>query len=360
MPLKIVHCADLHIGATFSNLPPSLARVREEEIYAAFSNIINYCKEKSVDALLICGDLFDCPNPVKRDCEFVEKALASISHIPVFIISGNHDYICADSPFLKDNYFTDNVHIFPCFDYSFELPHKNAVIYGKSYNNSVTEPSFTDVKFEEDKLNIICLHGDTFSSSDYNAISIETLSSLPCNYAAFGHIHNGELFEVGKVKCAYSGTPEGHRFNDDGFTGFIYAEITADETKVFPISLSKRHYHNISYNISGEKTDQIIPKLRELINTNDLYKITLTGEYIEQINIHRIIKELENSAFYIDITDNSSPSYDFDAIEAEESLRGEFLRELRKLSQSEEEFIRSGKAGLDALSGKRPYLEVEI
>ena len=360
MPLKIVHCADLHIGATFSHLPTSLAKVRKEEIRASFLNIINYCKEKSVDALLICGDLFDCPNPAKNDCDFVKKALASIINIPVFIIAGNHDYMCADSPFSKEGYFTDNVHIFPCIDYSFELFDKNAVIYGKSYNSSITEPTFKDVKFDKSKINVICLHGDTLSSSDYNSISYEALSSLPCNYAAFGHIHNGEIFQVGEVKCAYSGTPEGHRFNDDGFTGFVYAEITADNTKLFPISLSKRHYHNISYNVSGEKTDEVISKLKNLINPNDLYKITLVGEYIEEINVHRLINELENHAFYIDITDNTSPAYDFDAIEAEESLRGEFLRELRVLSQSEEDFIRSGKAGLDALCGRMPSLEVEI
>ncbi len=360
MPFKIVHCADLHIGAAFSHLPTALARVRSEEICAAFLNIINYCKEKSVDALLICGDLFDCPNPAKKDREFVKKALSSIAHIPVFIIAGNHDYMCADSPFSTDNYFTDNVHIFPCFDYSFELFDKNAVIYGKSYNSSTAEPSFKDVEFDKNKLNIICLHGDTLSSSDYNTVSYETLSSLPCNYAAFGHIHNGEIFEIGKVKCAYSGTPEGHKFNDDGFTGFIYAEITADGTTLFPMSLSKRHYHNISYDISGQKTEQIILKLKEHINANDLYKITLVGEYIEEINLCRLVNELKNYAFYIDITDNSSVSYDFDAIESEESLRGEFLRELRKLSQSEEEFIRCGKAGLDALSGRKPSLEVEV
>ena len=360
MPLKIVHCADLHIGAAFSHLPSSLAKEREEEICSAFLNIIDYCKEKSVDALLICGDLFDCPNPKKKDCEFVKKALSSLAPIPVFIICGNHDYMCAESPYSKDNYFTDNVHIFPCIDYSFELPFKNAVIYGKSYSSTITQPTFKDIKLDETKLNIICLHGDTLSSSDYNTISYETLSLLPFNYAAFGHIHNGEIFKVGNVKCAYSGTPEGHKFNDDGSTGFIYAEITADATKLFPVSFSKRHYHNISYNISGEKTEQIISKLKEIININDLYKITLLGEYIEEINLYRLTKELEHYAFYIDITDNSSPAYDFDSIESEDSLRGEFLRELRGLCQNEEEFIRSGKAGLDALSGKKPCLEAEI
>ena len=78
MPLKIVHCADLHIGASSSHLPSDLAAQRSEELRAAFLNIINYCKEKSVDALLICGDLFDSPKPLKKDCDFVRNALSCV------------------------------------------------------------------------------------------------------------------------------------------------------------------------------------------------------------------------------------------------------------------------------------------
>lgn len=360
MPLKIVHCADLHIGASFSQLSSSLAAQRGEELCDAFSNIINYCKEKSVDALLICGDLFDCPKPSKKDCDFVKNALAALSPIPVFIICGNHDYMCPGSVFSRSNYFTNNVHIFPCFDYSFNLSEKNTVIYGKSYSGNVTEPTFDRCEFDKSKINIMCLHGDIALSSDYNVISRETLSSLPCNYAAFGHIHNGECFLAGNIQCAYSGTAEGHSFNDDGYTGFIYAEITPDETLITPVSLSKRHYHNISFDISGHNNSSVTQELKGLINNKDLYRITLTGEYTEEINVEYIKKELEKVAFYIDIFDNSTACYDFDAIEREESLRGEFLRELRKISSGEEEFICSAKAGLDALSGKIPGAEADI
>ncbi len=360
MPIKIVHCADVHIGASFSHLPSNLSAARAEEVKTSFSDIINYCKEKSVDALLICGDLFDCPKPLKKDCDFVQKALSSLSPIPVFIICGNHDYMCPDSPFVKEGYFSDNVHIFPSFDYSFAIPEKNTVIYGKSYNSSVTDPTFTNITFDESKINIMCLHGDTSPGSDYNIISHKTLSSLPCNYAAFGHIHSGEVFKVGSVNCAYSGMPEASSFGDDGFTGFIYAEISEDETSVLPVTLSKRYYRNISYDISDKSLDNIISSLKNLLKKNDLFRITLVGECREEINLKFLKDELEGFAFFIDITDSSTPSYDFDAIENEESLRGEFLRELRKLSSSEEDFILAGKAGLDALSGKIPCTEVEI
>ncbi|MBE7033536.1 MAG: DNA repair exonuclease [Ruminococcaceae bacterium] len=360
MMLKIVHCADIHIGASFGRLPSHLASLRAEEQRNTFLNTIIYCKEKSVDALLICGDLFDSPTPSKRDAEFVRKALSSLSPVPVFIITGNHDYMCSDSPFSKGNYFSDNVHIFPCFDYHFDIPEKNTVIYGKSYSSAFTEASFTDISPDKSRINILCLHGDFNSSGDYNQINKDLLSSLPINYTAMGHIHKEEIFQSGNVKCAYSGALDPTGFDDDGFTGFIYAEITEDETNLSPIPLSKRHYRNISYDVSGEDTEKILQGIKNIINSEDLYKITLVGETSDELNTDFLQNELEPCCFYVELFDETSISYDFDAIEKEESLRGEFLREVRKLTVSEEEFILCGKAGLDALTGKIPSMEVDV
>lgn len=358
--LRLVHCADIHIGASFGRLPSALSSVREKEQRDTFLNMINFCKEKNIDALLICGDLFDRPKPLRKDSDFVRKALSSLAPIPVFIIAGNHDYIMSGSPYSEQGYFSDNVHIFPTLDYSYDLPEKNTCIYGKSYNSPITEPSFEKAILDESKINIMCLHGDFNPSGDYNTISKDVLSSLPVNYAAFGHIHNGEIFKAGNTSCAYCGIPEGVGFDDDGITGIIYAEITDKETVLTPVSLSQRQYRNISYDVSGEDTEAIIQGLLKAINNDDLYKIILIGETSDSFSTEMIEEELAKQCFYLEISDESSLSYDFDAIEKEESLRGEFLREVRKLTTSEEEFIRCGKAGLDALSGKIPSMEVDI
>jgi len=360
MVFKAVHCADIHIGAPFSGLSSSKAALRKEEVRTSFLNIINYCKEKSVDALFICGDLFDCPNPSKNDCEFTRKAFEALAPIPVYIIAGNHDYICAGSPFSREKYFSENVHIFPCFEHSFEITEKNVVIYGKSYSGPSSQGGFENQEFDKNKLNIMCLHGDMSLSGDYCAVKKEVLSSLPCNYAAFGHIHSGDIFEINGVKCAYSGTPEGHGFDDCGKTGFIYAEISKDKTDITYISQAIRNYSLISCDVTGKSTDEVIKNLKNTINRNDLYKITLVGECNDTIDIALLKDALEDFTFFSDIYDRTTAGYDFDLIQQEESLRGEFLRELRKIAASEEEFILSGKAGLDALSGRTPCTEVDL
>lgn len=356
MSIKIVHCADLHIGATCQGLSSALAAQRSSEIRSSLCDITNFCKEKEVDALLICGDLFDSPEPSKADCDFVRDTLSSISPIDVFILCGNHDYMCAQSVFLKENYFSDNVHIFPCFEHSFELPEKNVVFWGKSYSSPTVTPSFSQCVPDKNKINVLCLHGDMISESTYNIISKETLAAFGSNYAAFGHIHNGEIFRTGDTQCAYCGTPEGHKFNDDGNTGFIYAEITSEETNLSHICLTKRKYRNISFDITGKDTLSIIEDVKKAINSSDLYHLSLTGTLYENefLNVSVIEKELSSFAFFIEVSDSTQQGYDFAAIETEEGLRGEFLRELRTLSLDEEDFLSSAQAGLDALSGRVP------
>lgn len=358
MPLKIVHCADLHIGAPCQGLSTEKAEMRSEEIRLSLSDIADFCKEKEVDALLICGDLFDSPSPSKTDCDFVKDVLLSLSPVEVFIVCGNHDYMCAQSPFAKENYFSENVHIFPCFEHCFTIGNKNAVFWGKSCSSNYISPSFEDFTPVSDMLNILCLHGDITDGSSYNIITKDTLSSLSCNYVAFGHIHSGEIFEIGHNKCAYPGTPEGHKFNDDGVTGFIYAEISKESTSIFPICLTKRKYRNIKLDVSEKSSEEIIDILKEKLNENDFFRLTLFGEIYtdKEISTQYILNELKDHVLHLEISDETTRAYNLNEIEKEDSLRGFFLREIRKSTSSEEEFITSAKMGLDALSGKANIL----
>lgn len=356
MSLKIVHCADLHIGAPCHGLSSTLAAQRSSEIRSSLSEIVNFCKEKKVDALLICGDLFDTPDPSRADCDFVRDTLSSLSPVDVFILCGNHDYMCAQSPFSKEDYFSDNVHIFPCFEHCFEIPEKNVVFWGKSYSSPTTFASFSECISDSNKINIMCLHGDLTPGSTYNIINKDTLSSLKPDYAAFGHIHNAEIFDIENTTCAYCGTPEGHKFNDDGTTGFIYAQISKENTALSRICLTKRKYQNISLDITGKDTLSIIEEAKSIINQTDLFRLTLQGTLYENefLNIAVIEKELSPLTFYIEVSDSTTPGYDLDSIEKEEGLRGEFLRQLRTITDNEEDFVNSARAGLDALSGRVP------
>ena len=56
--VKILHCADIHIGAAQSFLG-TLAEKRRYEVLMTFERIIDMAKENDVKIIAIAGDLFD-------------------------------------------------------------------------------------------------------------------------------------------------------------------------------------------------------------------------------------------------------------------------------------------------------------
>ena len=93
--MKILHTADWHLGKKLDRFS------RLEEQILVLEEIIEIADEKSVDLVLIAGDLFDNFNPSVEAIELFYKTLKRLTSNgkrPVIAISGNHD-----SPYLIDS-----------------------------------------------------------------------------------------------------------------------------------------------------------------------------------------------------------------------------------------------------------------
>ena len=123
--VKILHCADLHIGANEALLGEK-SYSRKAEALITFENIIKLAAEESVELVLIAGDLF-CSNSVDRaGVNRVLECIGSLS-VPVVYAAGNHDPFNAGSP-LYTAKLPDNLHI---------LPEKDSVLFFGDINTRV-------------------------------------------------------------------------------------------------------------------------------------------------------------------------------------------------------------------------------
>src|SRR5688572_19686225 len=89
---RVLHMADVRLGARHDDLGPIAAAQRERQ-FAAFARAIDLALTEKVDVVLICGDLFDSNSQPKRSVERAAAALAKLvdRHIPVVLIPGTHD-----------------------------------------------------------------------------------------------------------------------------------------------------------------------------------------------------------------------------------------------------------------------------
>ncbi len=90
--LRIIHTADVHLGARHDDLGEQAAAQRERQ-FAAFKAAVDLALTEKVDLFLIAGDLFDSNMQPRRSVERVAAELARLaeSRIRTVIIPGTHD-----------------------------------------------------------------------------------------------------------------------------------------------------------------------------------------------------------------------------------------------------------------------------
>jgi exonuclease SbcD len=87
--MKILHTSDWHLGHSLHD------HSREAEHQAFLAWLLDTLEVESVDALLICGDVFDNANPAAQSQALWYRFLAEAQHrlpgLDIVVIGGNHD-----------------------------------------------------------------------------------------------------------------------------------------------------------------------------------------------------------------------------------------------------------------------------
>ena len=77
--MKLIHCADVHLGARLeSKFPQEVSKTRKEEVRNSFKRMVEYAVENGVQVILLAGDIFDgdeyeCPVCTSHDWDFLLK-----------------------------------------------------------------------------------------------------------------------------------------------------------------------------------------------------------------------------------------------------------------------------------------------
>ncbi|HXX62099.1 MAG TPA: DNA repair exonuclease [Candidatus Sulfotelmatobacter sp.] len=89
---RLLHVADVHLGARHQDLGPAASAQRERQ-FEAFRRAIDLALEERVDVVIVAGDLFDSNQQPRRS---VERAAAEFGRVAaaggrVVLIPGTHD-----------------------------------------------------------------------------------------------------------------------------------------------------------------------------------------------------------------------------------------------------------------------------
>lgn len=372
--VKILHCADVHIGAAESFL--SSAEQRKFERIITFERIIDKAKENSVQVIAIAGDLFDYNGVENGLVNPVFEKIASVPEIKVIFSAGNHDPLTADSPF-KTRVLPENLYVLGTHDDCITFEELKLRVYGKSFENVYMsgEEAFSEVPNDDDYINLMVIHGELKSdlNSQYNSITPKFVKNCKMDYIALGHVHkNTEIGRIGNTFFAYCGCPEGRGFDELGEKGVYIGEITKGSCSLEFVPVCKRMYIYEKIDISGLTSlaciyEKIIAALKDKYGgdfAENLYKIELIGEipYDFNLNLTEISGRISDAVYFAKIKDSTEAEIDFERLSGEVSLKGLFVKnmlaKIENSSDEEKELLKySLKLGLKAFNAEVAYSE---
>jgi DNA repair exonuclease SbcCD nuclease subunit len=332
--VKFAHLSDCHLGCW-----------RQEELqrlnFESFQKIINKSIEEKVDFILIAGDLFDSAYPpieILKDT-FAEFKKIFDSRIPVYLISGSHDFSASGKTFLDviekagfcknvENYTIQEdgrIKLNPSF-------YGDIAIYGYPGKKSGMEmEDLKKVYFDEiHQFIIFMIHTtikDVVGTIPMDFIEKEKLPLA--NYYAMGHIHKRFEEKIRNSCYVYPGPTFPANFQElvDLKCGtFKIVEIDGEDVKTREIRIHTKEvaYLELELDNGLTATQKIISEVDKLNLRDKIFLLRLKGVLIEgkmgDIRFNEIEDFVKKKEAYVFLRNISSIKMQDLEIEIEEEM----------------------------------------
>lgn len=338
--MKILHIADLHLGAKNSKLPKEKQDVLKDEMLENLHYL--FCDNaQQFDVCLICGDLFHSKSVPAKVVDNFFHCVKTFEK-PVVYIQGNHDEKFIYDKIPENFIILDNLN--PFFE-------KDNFVFHCASSQGELNPT---------KNNVLLLHGNIENSQDNDYVDINKYLVRNYDYIALGHTHQVKKYKKAGNIFVYSGSLFSCGFDECGDKGFIEVDISDKTVKKCEFKpLAQRRYMICEYDISQDKTNAEIESgirqsLKKLgVSQKDIVRVVLKGYYQEILNKSiSLLTENLSDYFYIEIKDETKFKIDIASFKMETlSLKNEFISLVEGAELSEEEKANIIKLGIEALKG---------
>lgn len=240
MSLKILHTADWQLGKPYARVTDDTKRARlQNERFECLMRLGDLVRETAADLVLVAGDLFDSPSPVKATVARACEAIGEIK-VPVVVIPGNHDHGGPGSLWEQPFFLNQREQLAPNLQVLLSpqpMLLENTTIFpaplrrrqDQSDPTAWIRTAFDTADFPADIPRIVLAHGsiqgfearqddEDEEQRGLNRIDLSRLPDAEIDYIALGDWHGTKQVST---KAWYAGTPEIDRFppgadNDPG------------------------------------------------------------------------------------------------------------------------------------------------
>jgi len=347
--LKILHTADVHLGAKFPGLG-NKSDSQREQLRTTFKNIIATAIDERVNIILIAGDLFNANQQPQKNIDLVIEQfnLLGSNNIPVCLIPGTHDSLDSSSIYRKVDFEgkCSNLKIFADENISSkEYPGLDLTVYGKPNlsNRSYISPLKGLKRSTSSKFHIAMAHGSFYIpekiAEDDHVFRLEEVKASGMDYLALGHWHR--VYSCSEKPPAwYSGPPEWIPDQRERGAVLLVSLLDSGEVKVEPKNLGLRDYDEIEIDMSEiQDLATLKARISDGANQNLIRRVTLKGLRDAELiaNPEELETELGEKFFHLGVMDKSHPQSEEITADEERLIRNRFIKLMKGQIESSEE-----------------------
>lgn len=351
--LRIIHTADVHLGARHDDLGEQASAQRERQ-FAAFTATVDLALAEKVDLFLVAGDLFDSNVQPKRSVERVAAQLKRLaaSKIRSIIIPGTHD--CYDRASIYRAYDlktmagsgpdddwvtiltpeTPRVHIAAC----------DALVYGPVFGTKRAPHSpLRDIDTAADtataRWKIGMVHGSVSipgkTERDDVVFTTEEIAATGLDYLALGHWHSAQQSKAGGVTYAYAGAPEPVAVGQDRAGKALLVDLEETATGTLVTVTEHRVGRTRVERVEIDATTIVsqpafIDALARKADPDLVLSVRIVGVRPDELDLHldEIESALAPSFLKVRIRDLSAPALTEGMLPPPDTIAGAFIRDL--------------------------------
>lgn len=223
--LRLLHTADVHLGARHADLGEQAAAQRERQ-FAAFRATVDLALAERVDLFLVAGDLFDSNTQPRRSVERAASELARLAgaSIRTVLIPGTHDVYDGASVYRAYDLATlaglpagsDLLAVLTPERPDVVLGPLDLAVHGRVFATKRAPRSpleeFDVASDERATWHVGMIHGSLLipgkTEHDEVVFTSDEIGASHLDYLALGHWHSTQRGRAGTTVWAYSGAPE--------------------------------------------------------------------------------------------------------------------------------------------------------
>lgn len=349
--LRLLHTADVHLGARHADLGDQAATQRERQ-FAAFAATIDLALAEKVDLVLIAGDLFDSNVQPRRS---VERAAAQLKRlvdgrIRWVLAPGTHDvfdrasiYRAYDLPALAGAVGSDLGTVLDPDHPDVHLKALDVVVHGRCFPAKRAPHSplqgLDVAKDDRATWHVGLLHAalaiEGKTDGDDVVVTSDEIAASHLDYLALGHWHSTSKGKAGRTPYAYSGAPEPIAVDQDRAGNVLLVALDAPEGRK-RVTIEERKVGRTTFERlqldAGAVGSQpaLVAKLAEGADPDLVLDVEITGVRPDELDLHadEVEGQLADRFLKVRVRDHSVAPLPEGPLASPDTVLGAFVRDL--------------------------------